>query len=861
MKRFLIYFFFLVFGLSFFNYSFAAVTSLTTKDASLVKINTATLNANIDSIVDTAGISYWFEYGNSSSNFSFKTAIASSSVTGAIYQNITGLSPSNTYYFRVCSKDSSLISCYGTKSFTTYKNPSVSISLASNITDVTASLSGSINDLGGNGITVSYWFEYGIGSNYSGKISTPTKTTTSIGPVTADIASLKSETTYYIRLCTNTDFTSSNICSSDSTFTTNKTVVLPSDVRAPIVKNSGYEFTSQNSAMLKGTLSNLGTFSSLNYYFDYGTNLEYGNSINESKNITTAGDFSLELKNMNYGVTYYFRACVRDTVNVNNIYCSEPSYFTVVDYKNLPIGIDVSSVSNIKDKSVRINSAMSGFGGNNEIGVFATITDSKNNNFQTPQIKIPSTLRNFSILVENLLPGNSYKYSVCYYTAAKVDCGSNSGSFSTLKNVVLGNVSSVVDGDKINMIANIVDVGTDSSNYANTNTWFTYTSDTNFKNNIVLTTKKAFSKSDILETVSGLKKDLKYFYKFCANNGLDDVCSDVYNFTISSVATNTTNTTTTTTTNNTNNTNNTSDIVNPEVIPSNLVKLSSNSVKITAKTVSLGNDISTLNYISYGENEVSLKNTNQIISGDVGGYIDFTINNLLENKKYYFKICSKNSLNTYCTSAFSFSLFKSKGSGVFLKIPKAFATSKLNVKYSETMRGKILIANQSNNDLWYINPINLRRYYLGNYVNAFNVFKFIAASVSDKDFANFKNNKANASYSGKIIFKASDPKMLYYVSPKDYRMWYFVNRDEVEFIVKQNAENISNANLLKMDYYSLKDVVYDGVDKKDTDGDTLYDDLEINVYGTNPYYLDTDGDGYPDNIEIKNGFSPIINGK
>ncbi|MEZ7821409.1 MAG: hypothetical protein QMB51_03825, partial [Patescibacteria group bacterium] len=71
---------------------------------------------------------------------------------------------------------------------------------------------------------------------------------------------------------------------------------------------------------------------------------------------------------------------------------------------------------------------------------------------------------------------------------------------------------------------------------------------------------------------------------------------------------------------------------------------------------------------------------------------------------------------------------------------------------------------------------------------------------------------------------------------------------------------ISNANLLKIDYFDLSDVVYN-VDKIDTDGDTLNDDLEINVYGTNPYDLDTDGDKYPDNIELQRGYSPIINGK
>jgi len=828
-----------------FNFTFAASTSLTTKDATLVKITTATLNANVDTLANTNGIEYWFEYGTNSSNFNFKTTSSKSSVLGNVAQALTGLSSGSTYYFRACVKDTVSVSCFNTKSFTTYSTPSVSISSVTNVTDVAATISGTINSLGGNAATVSYWFEYGIGSSYSSKVSTTIKTTTSIGNVVANIISLKSNTTYYYKLCTKSDFTSANVCSTDNAFTTNVTVISPTDSRAPVVNNVAYEFTSPNSVKLKARLNNLGTFSSLNYYFEYGPNVNYGYSINESKTLTTASDFSLEIKNLSYGTTYYFRGCARDTVNTDNKYCTDPSYFTIIDYQNLPLAIGATTVSNIKDKSVRIDSAIDGFGGNNEIGVYANIIDSNYKTIQTPQIKVPYTLRNFSILIENLLPASSYKYSLCYYTPAKVSCSDKIETFTTIKNVVLGNVSSIVDVDKINLIANISDIGTSESNYANTKTWFAYTLDSNFKSNIILTTKKAYSNNNIVEIVSGLTKDVKYYYKFCANNGLEDVCSDVYSFIVSKVSSTPISP---------------SNVKTPDVVPSDFSKLSSSSVKITGKVIDLGGDTSVLSYVSWGESKTSLKNTAQVSSSKIDSLIDFTITGLVENKKYYYKICSKNSVDTYCTDAYSFSLFKNQGSSAFLKVPTDFKKTKLDVKYSETMRGKILSQSQNKNALWYVNPVNLRRYYLGNYVNAYNVFKLIAVSVSDKDFAVFKDKKATSSYSGKIIFKASDPSILYYISPKDYRMWYFINQEEVEFIISKNIENITNANLLKIDYFDLSDVVYN-VDKIDTDGDTLNDDLEVNIYGTNPYYLDTDGDNYPDNIEIQRGFSPVINGK
>lgn len=47
----------------------------------------------------------------------------------------------------------------------------------------------------------------------------------------------------------------------------------------------------------------------------------------------------------------------------------------------------------------------------------------------------------------------------------------------------------------------------------------------------------------------------------------------------------------------------------------------------------------------------------------------------------------------------------------------------------------------------------------------------------------------------------------------------------------------------------------------DSDGDTISDQIELTVYGTNPNQKDTDCDGYDDNVEIASGYSPHSAGK
>jgi len=47
----------------------------------------------------------------------------------------------------------------------------------------------------------------------------------------------------------------------------------------------------------------------------------------------------------------------------------------------------------------------------------------------------------------------------------------------------------------------------------------------------------------------------------------------------------------------------------------------------------------------------------------------------------------------------------------------------------------------------------------------------------------------------------------------------------------------------------------------DSDGDGLTDADEVNIYGTDPNNPDTDGDTYPDGVEIANGYNPLGPGK
>jgi hypothetical protein len=121
--------------------------------------------------------------------------------TGLFSANISGLTPNTTYYARAFANNSQG-TAYGVEvEFTTYLNPTVTTGSASNITSVTASVSGEIGSAGNPAITEK-GVVFGTDQNPTvsdGKLTLPNGTS---GAFSVDLTQLAPSTTYYARAYT-----------------------------------------------------------------------------------------------------------------------------------------------------------------------------------------------------------------------------------------------------------------------------------------------------------------------------------------------------------------------------------------------------------------------------------------------------------------------------------------------------------------------------------------------------------------------------------------------------------------------------------------------------------------------------------
>ena len=114
--------------------------------------------------------------------------------------------------------------------------------------------------------------------------------------------------------------------------------------------------------------------------------------------------------------------------------------------------------------------------------------------------------------------------------------------------------------------------------------------------------------------------------------------------------------------------------------------------------------------------------------------------------------------------------------------------------HAADLRGRILLQVQSHGEAWYINPNNNQRYYLGTADQAYTVMRQLGLGISNKDFY-AAALKMPARLSGKILLKVEDSGKAYYVDPVNLKLYYLGRPADAYNVMRSRGLGITNANL------------------------------------------------------------------
>jgi hypothetical protein len=127
------------------------------------------------------------------------------------------------------------------------------------------------------------------------------------------------------------------------------------------------------------------------------------------------------------------------------------------------------------------------------------------------------------------------------------------------------------------------------------------------------------------------------------------------------------------------------------------------------------------------------------------------------------------------------------------------ATSNTTSKsLSARLSGRILLQVESKGEAWYVNPDNNKRYYLGRPSDAFSIMRELGLGATTKDIKSFNNTTAPKRLSGKILLQVEDKGQAYYVNPLDLKLYYLGRPADAFELMRSKGLGITDSDLGKI---------------------------------------------------------------
>ncbi|MBT5338711.1 hypothetical protein HN858_05435 [Candidatus Falkowbacteria bacterium] len=117
---------------------------------------------------------------------------------------------------------------------------------------------------------------------------------------------------------------------------------------------------------------------------------------------------------------------------------------------------------------------------------------------------------------------------------------------------------------------------------------------------------------------------------------------------------------------------------------------------------------------------------------------------------------------------------------------------------TEATKGKILIQVEENGEAWYVYPLDLKRYYLGRPIDAFNVMKTLGLGISETTYNNW-NGFAPANLAGRIVLRVEANGEAYYINPSNNQLFFLGKPGDAWLLMKGMGLGITNANLAQIE--------------------------------------------------------------
>jgi len=287
-----------------------------------------------------------FQYGTTTN---YGSVTANQNFTGNNVQNVaanvSGLSVSTTYHFRIVATNSNGTTYGSDRTFTTLSAtgpPVVTTNSATNIASFSGTLNGSVDP---HGLTTTIHFQYGTTTSYESTTASQAKSGNTYQSVSANISGLNASTTYHFRIVA--------INSSGTRYGSDRTFTTLSATGPPVVSTNPATNVASYSSTLNGSVDPHGL--STTVHFQYGTTTSYGSTTaSQTKTGNTYQSVSANISGLSASTAYHFRIVA--TNSAGTTYGADRT-FTTLSATGPPV-VNTNPATNVASSSATLNGSV-----------------------------------------------------------------------------------------------------------------------------------------------------------------------------------------------------------------------------------------------------------------------------------------------------------------------------------------------------------------------------------------------------------------------------------------------------------------------------------------------------------------------
>lgn len=116
---------------------------------------------------------------------------------------------------------------------------------------------------------------------------------------------------------------------------------------------------------------------------------------------------------------------------------------------------------------------------------------------------------------------------------------------------------------------------------------------------------------------------------------------------------------------------------------------------------------------------------------------------------------------------------------------------------NQKLKGRILLQVESKGEAWYVNPDDLQPYYMANGEDAYNLMRRFGLGITNNNFDSMKN-KFPSKYAGKIFIKVQDSGKAYYINPVDLKPYFLGSANDAYSLMRKLGLGVKNSDFYSL---------------------------------------------------------------